>query len=267
MRLLIQTLLAAMQTAFNLLGIPCCHSFSLYNHIRDCTMWQTAFDAKFSGQGKPFTRTEWDQLLGEYGAVTDVPALAFSEDLIFTYPEAKVVLMERDMDRWYASFDDAVVKVMWGKWGHRLATLDPWFVGPLRDVHLRWAKDWMGAHSADEMRRIARDQYRQHYARIRRMVPPDRLLEYKLGTGWEPLCEFLGKNVPDEVEFPRVNETASMHEKMSIILRRGLRNLLKRALLWIVGPLAIAAVPLILVRSESFLHPRQRQKFSTAVDR
>ena len=79
---------------------------------------------KFCGIGKPFTRVEWDQLLADYTAVTDVPALAFSEDLISAYPEAKVVLMERDIEKRYKSFDDAVIKIMLGRWGHWIASLD-----------------------------------------------------------------------------------------------------------------------------------------------
>ena len=201
-------------------------------------MWISAFDAKFSGKGKPFTRAEWDQLLAEYGAVTDVPVIAFSEDLISVYPDAKVILVERDIEKWYKSFDDAVVKNMWVKWGHLIASLDPWYAGPIRDVHLRWAKDWMGVNSADEMRMVAKERYREHYELIRRIVPRERLLEYKLGSGWEPLCDFLGKEVPD-VEFPRLNDTASMHERLSIIAGRAIRNVLTRVLLW-TAPLIIA---------------------------
>lgn len=229
-----------MRTALNLLGLPCFHSFLLHHHVQDCAMWISAFDAKFSGKGKPFTRAEWDQLLAEYRAVTDVPAIAFSEDLISVYPEAKVILVERDIEKWYKSFDDAVVKTMWVKWGHLIANLDPWYVGPIRDVHLRWAKDWMGVNSADEMRMVAKEKYREHYELIRRIVPRERLLEYKLGSGWEPLCDFLGKEVPD-VEFPTVNDTASMHERVSIIVGRGIRNVLTRVLLW-TGPLIIAVL-------------------------
>ncbi|KAL8991665.1 MAG: hypothetical protein Q9169_007767, partial [Polycauliona sp. 2 TL-2023] len=158
-----------MQAAFNTLGIPCCHSFSLYNHIRDCSMWIQAFDAKYNTrtpQSNPFTRTQWDQLLAEYGAIADVPALAFWEDLLAAYPEAKIVLMERDIDTWYRSFDEAVTKMMWwGKWANLLADLERSFVGPIRDVHMRWAKDWMGVHSEEEMRGAARERYREHYAR------------------------------------------------------------------------------------------------------
>ncbi|KAL8758362.1 MAG: hypothetical protein Q9184_003951 [Pyrenodesmia sp. 2 TL-2023] len=207
--------------AFNTLGLPGCHWFSLYNHIRDCDMWIRAFDAKYARKGEPFTRTECDQLRAEYGAVTDVPALAFWEDLMSAYPEAKVVLMERDIERWYRSFDDAVAKVMWGRLSNLLADYERGFVGPLRDVHRRWATDWMGVHSADEMRKAAKDRYRKYYASVRRIVPKERLLEYRLGNGWEPLCAFLEKSMSD-VEFPNIDETASMHENIAIITRRGL---------------------------------------------
>ena len=227
-----------MQTALNLLGTPCCHSFSLYNHIRDCDMWIQAFDAKFAGKGKPFTRKEWDQLLGEYGAITDVPALAFWEDLLAAYPEAKVVLIERDIDRWYRSFDDAVIRIMWRRLGNIIADFERGFVGPIRDVHRRWATDWMGVHSADEMREVAKDRYREHYALVRSTVPKENLLEYKLGSGWEPLCAYLGKDIPN-VEFPKVNETASMREKMSIITRRGIKGILTRSMFYI-GPVFLA---------------------------
>lgn len=61
--------------------------------------------------------------------------------------------------------------------------------------------------------------YRAHYAHIRHLLKdqPERLLEYKLGSGWEPLCEFLGKEVP-EVPFPHVNESAT-HDEMGDVVR------------------------------------------------
>jgi Sulfotransferase domain len=38
---------------------------SIISNPPDATMWKRAFDAKYHGKGKPFTREEWDQLLGE----------------------------------------------------------------------------------------------------------------------------------------------------------------------------------------------------------
>jgi hypothetical protein len=43
-----------------------------------------------------------------------------------------------------------------------------------------------------------------HYERVRTAVPADRLLEFHPGMGWEPLCEFLGVEVP-EGAFPHLN--------------------------------------------------------------
>lgn len=42
---------------------------------------------------------------------------------------------------------------------------------------------------------------------IRGLVPRERLLEWTVEDGWEPLCEFLGKPVPNE-PFPHVNAAA-----------------------------------------------------------
>lgn len=41
---------------------------------------------------------------------------------------------------------------------------------------------------------------------IRDAAPKDRLLEYEVKQGWEPLCKFLDKPIPDE-PFPRVNDS------------------------------------------------------------
>lgn len=39
---------------------------------------------------------------------------------------------------------------------------------------------------------------------IRGLVPKERLLEWYIDDGWEPLCNFLGKPVPS-MEFPHAN--------------------------------------------------------------
>jgi hypothetical protein len=46
--------------------------------------------------------------------------------------------------------------------------------------------------------------FEQHYERVRRTVPAERLLVYRVQEGWEPLCRFLGADVPGG-PFPRVN--------------------------------------------------------------
>lgn len=62
------------------------------------------------------------------------------------------------------------------------------------------------------MLRNAKRIRKEHYATIRGAVESERLLEWKVQDGWEPLCRFLEKPVPD-VEFPRGNSPEKMLEK------------------------------------------------------
>ena len=46
--------------------------------------------------------------------------------------------------------------------------------------------------------------YRANNARVRKVVPPDRLLVFDVAQGWKPLCAFLDVPVPD-TPFPHHN--------------------------------------------------------------
>lgn len=46
--------------------------------------------------------------------------------------------------------------------------------------------------------------YDDHVEQVKKTVPADRLLVFKLGDGWEPLCKFLGTEIPN-IPFPNAN--------------------------------------------------------------
>jgi Sulfotransferase domain len=75
------------------------------------------------------------------------------------------------------------------------------------------------------MQEKSRAMYREHYVMVRWITPKERLLKYEMGDGWEPLCEFWGKPVP-EVKFPRVNDQEHMKEFLAIVTKRSIRNVL-----------------------------------------
>lgn len=56
-----------------------------------------------------------------------------------------------------------------------------------------------------------RKEFREHYERIEELAEKERVLRYHVKEGWEPLCKFLGVDVP-EVAFPHVNDTAALQE-------------------------------------------------------
>ncbi|KAH0494590.1 hypothetical protein TgHK011_001207 [Trichoderma gracile] len=188
----------------------------------DALMWMDALCAKYDGKGKPFTREDWDQLLGTCQAVCDWPAVAFAEELIKAYPEAKVVLTNRDVDSWHAS---TMKTVYWR------AT----------DPELRWLSnfDWAASMYYPMLKKFfdtffegdfpnrGKDVYRKHYEHVRSLVPKERLLEYKVTDGWGPLCEFLGDPIPKECSFPNVNDNSDFVSRS----RRRNRNQMKNVAL------------------------------------
>ncbi len=61
--------------------------------------------------GLPITATDFDELLGNSVAVTDMAANCFAGELIKAYPDAKVVLNTRgDLDAWMQSMEDSFLR-------------------------------------------------------------------------------------------------------------------------------------------------------------
>lgn len=58
----------------------------------------------------------------------------------------------------------------------------------------------------------AMNTYLEHNRRVKDIIPADRLLEYKIEHGWEPLCKFLNiheTHCPKE-DFPKTNSATSV---------------------------------------------------------
>ena len=62
----------------------------------------------------------------------------------------------------------------------------------------------MGGNLNDHDR--LRRTYREHYAHIRKVVPPHKLLEFKPGFGYKELCSFLEEPVPGGEAYPHINQ-------------------------------------------------------------
>lgn len=68
----------------------------------------------------------------------------------------------------------------------------------------RFTPDWRD-------REAAKAAYDAHNERVRATIPPERLLEWHPGDGWDPICAALGLPVPGE-PFPHVNTTADFRQ-------------------------------------------------------
>lgn len=163
----------------------------------------------------------------------------FALELIKAYPEAKVILVERDIDSWYDSVDEAIIQTTWG-WRADFFTcfLAPLFGGKTGLTIRKLILGFFEARNVSELRAKAKDRYRRHYDEVRATVPPERLLNFELSDGWEPLCEFLEKPVP-AVPFPKKNprdaHLARIRQRQSAFLTMAIRLAARKSLPWVAA--------------------------------
>ena len=238
-----RTGIASMQSALQILGYNyTAHGFDMISHPEVGTPWMKAVDAKFLNIGKPYGRAEFDAFLGHYAAVTDMPCAAFWEELIAAYPQAKIILVERDIEDWYKSFDIVITEPFSKAADVSVKYLEPLVMGSqIALMSRKMIYGYFHANTPDQLRQNAREVYQEHYRRIREAAPKEKLLEYRLGDGWEPLCKFLGKNIPEGVPFPRMNEAAALRARF----RANQWKLLKGAARALIKYLV--AIPVVII--------------------
>jgi hypothetical protein len=172
----------------------------------DALLWMDALRAKYDGVGKPFTRKDWDKLLGGCQAVCDWPAVAFAKELIEAYPEAKVVLTCRDVDSWHAS---TMKTVWWRVMDPELKMLS--YVSWAASMYQPMLEKFFDTFFEGDFPNRGKAIYLRHYDEVRSMVPKERLLDnYSVKHGWGPLCHFLGEPLPRNglLPFPNVNDNS-----------------------------------------------------------
>jgi hypothetical protein len=200
----------SLATSLDMLGYKYVHHVMKYAKLSD--QWaklEECAKAHFpylnaNGVTKPYTKEQWDAWLGQFQATTDVTPF-FAKELIQTYPKAKVILVVRPYDRWVKSLDNTLFYFVFD-WVYVIDSFVDWLSGHHSTIGLKaMIQGWFQADSTAQANANARRLYDEHHAMIRRIVPPENLLEYNLSDGWGPLCEFLDKPVPKE-PYPRVNE-------------------------------------------------------------
>jgi hypothetical protein len=182
----------SMQSALNLLGVgPCHHMVEVFAHPESMQLWIDA------NEGKP----DWDLIFKDYQSMVDYPGAAYWRQIADHFPDAKVLHTVRDPDKWFDSTQATIFAPQGGArqggQGLRERFFDS-FVGPLR------------AHLDD--RAFMTDYFRRHTEAVKAAIPPERLLVFEVGEGWDRLCKFLGVPVPAE-PYPSENSTADFQAR------------------------------------------------------
>ncbi|KAH8647150.1 hypothetical protein BX600DRAFT_518435 [Xylariales sp. PMI_506] len=199
----------SLREALTKLGYPTYHGwdtllpprFQLQSWYQLC---KRKYDDHPTGAAARFTAADFDPIIGHCTAIADLPAAVFAAELIAAYPDAQVILNKRDdLDAWYRSFDSTI-----GVFDRNPINMDwvlSWFSRDLFWIRQCMSRTMVPRFFRGSFAKNGKDVYRDHVAAIRGLdLPPSRCIEWSVEDGWEPLCKFLGKPVPDE-PFPAGN--------------------------------------------------------------
>jgi hypothetical protein len=182
----------SMKLALDALGLGPCH------HMREVggNPTQTALWRAVAKGGE----ADWDEIFAGYRSAVDWPAAFYWRELSEHYPDAKILLTLRSPESWYASVEKTILKVVQTSTDRE--SLGVSLIG----------EGVFGGRLDDRDHAIA--IYERNTAEVQASFPDDRLLTYNIGDGWAPLCDFLGKPIPDE-PFPHSNSTEEFKEAMA----------------------------------------------------
>lgn len=175
-----------------LLDGPCYHMLEVFPRPDHVAKWQQAIDGDMP---------DWSELFADFVAAVDWPAGAFWRELSEAYPVAPVLLSVRDPDDWWRSAD----KTIWEVFRTEGEPNDAWRKMVTDLLEKRFAPDFLD-------QKVARAAFERHNDEVRATIDPKRLVEWRPGDGWEPLCSMLGIEVPDE-PYPHTNTTEEFRSR------------------------------------------------------
>lgn len=196
----------SMKAALEQLGYDKCHHMlEVMPNDAQLDMWHRI------SQGET---PDWDKVFDGYGASVDFPSSGYWRELAAYYPDAKIILTTRDFDSWYASANETI-------WAFSEAIPGWMMVIPkIRKMkHMVYATIWDRVFDGKFVDKTAtRQVFEQHEADVQAAFGPDRLLLFHPKQGWAPLCDFLGKPVPDG-DFPNLNDRAEFLKRNGMLRR------------------------------------------------
>jgi len=182
----------SMKLALEMLGQGTCHHMKeVLADPEQIRMWRRIARGEAA---------DWDSVFSGFSAAVDWPSAFFWRELADFYPDAKVILTVRSPESWYASMEKTILPNL------RNST-DRDSVG----VRLIGERLFDGRYD-DAAFAVA--IFERNNAEVQATIPPERLLVHNLGDGWEPLCRFLGRPIP-EAPYPRSNSADEFHASVA----------------------------------------------------
>lgn len=180
---------------------PCYHMMEVQQHPEHVAQWRAV------ERGED---VDWDQLFDGYQATVDWPSCNYWEQQLARYPQAKVILSQRESIAWHKSVMNTIYPVTIEAWARaQEAAKHSGEMDVQAEARYRMTMEliWDGVfHGRIDDAEYACGVFDAHNARVKTLVPAAQLLVYQPGDGWEPLCDFLGCEIL-ETPYPKVNTT------------------------------------------------------------
>ena len=192
-----------------LTGEPCYHMIELLLNPERLPLWEEAEEKK---------QTDWDSLFRGYSSALGLPTTNYYAQLLENYPDAKFVHTERDPDSWYESAASTIFNStppIVREFGTVFESMD----ASTKRARLR-AIRFAGRSIREELLRgqtsdknSAISVYDEHNKKVMATIPSDKLFVFRIEDGWDPLCDFLDVEVPQDI-FPHRNSRNAIADSM-----------------------------------------------------
>jgi hypothetical protein len=151
-----------------------------------------------------------------FEATMDFPVALYYDVIMEKYPDCKFILTVRENSEvWFKSWDTLLKSIT------EPTNIGGHFFTAVRQLnhYLRWLLAVVAKDDAfltapfplpEQNKEAAIRSYEEHNRRVREVIPADRLLEYDVRQGWEPLCKFLEIGDCPTTPFPKTNSARSV---------------------------------------------------------
>jgi len=187
-----------LRVVLNQLGLgPCYHMYEVIQRPEHIDIWKKAAEGELP---------DWEALFEGFNSGVDWPVSRYWRELADHYPDAKIILSERDPEAWFKSIN----KTIFETW--RAQDVPDEFAS-LREMTTKLIKEGVFAGNINDKKHVI-ETFKKNGEDVRAAFGPDRLLVFDPGQGWAPLCAFLDVPIPTE-DFPHTNTTKDFLSRRS----------------------------------------------------
>ncbi|EHK47004.1 uncharacterized protein TrAtP1_010366 [Trichoderma atroviride] len=213
--------------ALKTLGYTPYHMFEVVtNGVPHLQLFDEAIRCKYSGTVKPYGKAEFDKWLANYDAIVEIPQF-FIEEFIEFYPNAKFILVERDVDAWERSLNNTVKAVIKAcrSFPLNVSQYVDHYISGFVALHVTFEDVMFHNKGMEKGMEEAKRDVIADGEKAKRLAPEGQLLACTLegGFGWEEICPFLEKDIP-KTPYPRGNAPAEFEGLIKTHVGPRIRN-------------------------------------------